>query len=685
MYYLNVPQFFGEYDKLQKPIYHYTKEVVYNVNDFPYEKFIDLPTCKTKKKIEYLNVSSAFDIETTTIKCEKPFGFMYQWQFCLKDTVVFGRTWQEFLLLIKFLREKLNLSENRILVIYVHNLAYEFQFMKDFLQINSMFAKDKRKPMKLSIYGIEFRCSYFLSNMSLGKLCENSELCTYYKLSDTYDYKKLRTYKTELTELEKGYCYNDVRGLCQCIDTYLQDDNIATIPLTSTGFVRREYRKAMNTPKNRELFLYTSLDAHLYDLCKRAFRGGNTHANRKYANKILSNVYSCDLQSSYPSWINLLDEYPMRKFTKVTIKKLEEYYKYNKDYCMILVVEYYNITCNFNVAMPYIDIAHCEERSNIINDNGRVLSADFVKIPMTNIDFDIINETYTFEDCAILECYISKKGKLPKELRSKMMDFYKAKTQLKGIDDKVYEYMKSKNKLNATFGMCVTAIDHSTITYDADTMLWDSIVPDLQKALDTFYNGRNNFLAYQWGVFITANARRKLQNMLNVVGMDAIYCDTDSIKFINEKHLKEFEEVNKQVKLLDENNDIPAYCDRDNERYYLGIWEYEGMYQRFKTLGAKKYCFEKINKKGKLEFEVTVSGMNKKKGAKAVGNIENFIIGKTYKDVGRTVSYYNDEKPHKITIGDDTFLTASNIGIVDTTYTVGVTNEYWNLIFENNG
>ena len=72
--------------------------------------------------------------------------------------------------------------------------------------------------------------------------------------------------------------------------------------------------------------------------------------------------------------------------------------------------------------------------------------------------------------------------------------------------------------------------------------------------------------------------------------------------------------------------------------------------------------------------------MNKKKGSRVVGNVEHFNIGTTYEDVGRTVSWYNDEKPHYITVNGDRFLTASNIGILDATYTLGVTKEYWELI-----
>lgn len=669
------------------------EEVVYNIDDFPYNKLLDLPVCK-KKKLSYYNISASFDIETTSIEPPKvadkyifdPYGFMYQWQFCICDRVVFGRTWEEFQIFLDRIRIQMNLHDDMKLVVYIHNLAFEFQFMKEFIKIDNMFSKDKRKPMKINSQGIEFRCSYFLSNMSLAKFCENSELCYHYKMLDEYDYRQIRTPRTVLTETEEAYCYNDVRGLCECIDTLLENDTIATLPLTNTGYVRREYRTHMNTKPNRINFVKTALNEHEYTMLRRAFRGGNTHANRFLANMILKDVYSFDISSSYPTCIEI-DDFPMGKFTRVKLNNQTKLDYYCANFCVVLDITMFNVKLNYDSVIPYIDIAHCVEKSNIVNDNGRVLQADCIRLTITNIDLEIIRSMYTFDGFTCNDAIYATKGKLPKELRNKLMDFYVAKTQLKDVEGKEYEYMKSKNRLNSTFGMMVTDVAHSEIFYDSNSMEWEEVKPDLDASLESFYKSRNNFLSYQWGVFVTANARKRLQIMIDKVGRDLVYIDTDSIKFQNSIHIKEFEDMNKQLIQQAETNDIPAFVDRtdDNKtnRFYLGTWDNDGNYLRFKTLGAKKYCFEK-EKKGKQKFEITVSGMSKKKGAEAVATIENFAIGRTYHDIGRTTSWYNDEPIKELTINGDTFTTASNIGILETTYTLGVTNEYWALIGANN-
>ena len=105
------------------------------------------------------------------------------------------------------------------------------------------------------------------------------------------------------------------------------------------------------------------------------------------------------------------------------------------------------------------------------------------------------------------------------------------------------------------------------------------------------------------------------------------------------------------------------------------MWDDDGFYKKFKTVGSKKYCY--VDKNNKLH--ITVAGMSKQKGAERVGTIDNFNIGKEFVDVGRTVSWYNDNDIHEITVDNCTFTTASNIGVIETTYTLGVTDQYFEV------
>lgn len=675
--------------------------VVYNVKDVPI-KDIEEPYYLDKiKNVEYSNIVATFDIETTTIIPENsedsPYGFMYHWQFCLNGVVVFGRYWHEFRYFLYKLENYYRLSANRRIVVYVHFLSFEFQFFNQIVPIDEIFATDKRKVLTCRSGGIEFRCSYRLSNKSLEKFCEDTPECVHRKLTPKlleklkkkypeyknytenelqFDYKKIRTPMTILTRLEKSYCYNDVYGLYECVKSLLKDDTIKSIPLTSTGYVRREVRKNCQEWNYRKNFMRLSLNSDMYKLLKDMFRGGNCHANSFFTNKIVDNVKSKDKQSSYIASI-MYGYYPMDKLTKVNVENAGSFNKYLKRYCCMFRCKFVNIRCKRFTPVPYIDLGHCLKYSNITLENGRVVDADMVTIALTEIDWNIIYDTYKFDSFEITDMYVSKRGKIPKEIRSVMMDYYYKKTTLKGIVEQLYFYIKAKNNLNAFYGMMVTAIAHILWSYLVDTADWESEEEDVKEALERFFSSRSNFLAYQWGIYVTADSRKELQYGIDIVGNDIVYVDTDAVKYINgEKYEKEFNRLNNRLIRMAHENDLPGYVEFNGDKYYLGFWEDEKTALRFKTLGAKKYCGE-YEEDGKKELKITVSGMNKEKGARAVGTIENFKIGKTYKDVGRTVSYYNDEKKHFIDVNGEHFLSAGNIGVVDTTYTLGVTNEYW--------
>ena len=91
----------------------------------------ELPIVRDSKNIEYYNVPAAFDIETSSFyQDENKHACMYVWQFGILNWVTYGRTWEEFIELLSTVIYVLRLSENRKLIVYVHNLAYEFQFMR---------------------------------------------------------------------------------------------------------------------------------------------------------------------------------------------------------------------------------------------------------------------------------------------------------------------------------------------------------------------------------------------------------------------------------------------------------------------------------------------------------------------------------------------------------------------------
>lgn len=658
----------------------YHEEYSYSLDEF---KKIEIPLINIKKcKKHYVNYVATFDIETSKIEKgnDEYEGFLYHWQFCINGIVIFGRDWLEFAKLIYYLKEELLLSNDRKLVVYVHNLSYEFHFLYNLFYVSDVFCIDKRKVLKCILDDfIELRCSYYLSNMNLSKFIENTPNAQHIKALGDLAYSKLYLPSTQLSSKEYGYCYNDVYGLFECIRERLKEFNLNQIPLTSTGYVRRECRKNMNKNlNNRKIFEKLALNQEVYDLLRDCFRGGNTASNRYHTNVILDNVSSYDMTSAYP-YVMLSEKYPMSKFIYYDLESFEELDYYNKRYCTIGYYYFSNIKLKNNIPIPYIPISKCltvVKDEDLIVYNGRLISSSGIKIALTNIDYEIIKNQYDFDydDLRVENFYFARKGFLPKELRETIIEYYELKTQLKGINDKEYEYMKSKNKLNSLYGMIVTNIQRKEILFDSEK---DEVFSYGEKGLlEDYYNSRNNFLSYQWGVFVTAYCRRNLQLALDGIGLDVVYCDTDSVKYLN-NHDEVFNKINYNMLKFCEENDILNYAQRDNKKYYLGVYDFEGTYQQFKTLGAKKYAFLKNDKYG-----ITVSGLSKIKGAKELekNGLEFFKNGSVFYDSGRTTVKFNNDKIHYLQIGNDKIINGSNVVILDTTYTLGISNTMLDII-----
>lgn len=663
--------------------YNSTKAIVkaYNQEDFPYYRIKKSnPLIQpTKCYIEHL---MTFDIETSTIeKTDGSFeGYMYHWQVCIDGFVCFGRTWKEFLTFLRKMNRALkNYNEQHKLICYIHNFSYEFQFLYSWIKLTNVFAIDKRKPLKAisKDFNIEFRCSYLLSNMNLKKFIENTPNAHYFKGSGDLDYKKVFTPKSILTMSELGYCYNDVMGLYEAIIYLLREDTLTTIPLTSTGYVRRECRNNMRkNKKNRKQFLDLKLDDKLYQLCKDSFRGGNTASNRYKTNFINYDVSSYDMSSAYP-YAMISGLYPITPFQEETITSLDMLDDYNNRYCTLAYYSFENVKLKKGIPFPYIPYSKCIEFIAPSYDtqfkgkeycyNGRILEAAFIKIAMTNYDYQIFMNQYDYdeENVRVEDFYYSHKGFLPKELINTVLEFFTLKSQLKGIDGKEYEYMKSKNKLNSLYGMIVTDIIRQENLFNYQ---WEK---GENSTLEEYYSKRNNFLTYQWGLFVTAICRTNLQKAIDKIGLDCVYIDTDSLKYCG-SHDEVFEHINQEMIDWCIQNDIINYVEVGNHKYFLGLFEKEKGYNEFVTLGAKKYAF---NQNGKIG--ITVAGLNKKSGAKELelkGGLSNFKIGTEFFDSGRKTVYYNDDKKHFLIVQGCKIENASNIALVDTTYTLGMTD-----------
>lgn len=648
---------------------------IYNNQDFPFE---DIPKTSTftKHDVGYKNYICTFDIESYTIDLKRgdkivPEGYMYIWQFCINGRVCMGRTWKEFLDFLCTLKKRCGVKDKYSrLVIYVHFLSYEFQFISRFFEWENVFAKDKRKVIRANtVDNIEFRCSWFLTNKSLDRFCKDEPECYFNKTDgDKFVYDKMRTPETFLSDEELYYCYCDVMGLYQALRGLMKVDNLATIPMTSTGYVRRYCRNAMvKNQNNRRLFEKTACNKRIYELIEMMKRGGNTHGNRFAIGQIVENVHNYDFSSSYP-FVLLTEKYPVSRFNKVRVSTYYELRKiFSLEKAMIIHLIITNVKLKEYTPVPYIPLDKCIRKGRVTKFNGRILEADYIEMVVNEVDFTIIESMYSFEKMAVMEMYIAEKDYIPEELAECIRHFFYNKSALKGVDD--YNYMKSKNLLNSIFGMCFTNPVHDIIEYDG---VWKEERGDINSELEKFYKSRNSFLPFQWGCWVTAYARHNLQKAIDKVGIKMIYTDTDSIKCVNVPE-NIFSDLNEEMRK--KAIERKAYAEVNGRLFLMGQLERENDYKRFCTWGAKKYAYE--DSEGGIH--ITIAGVDKKKGANELVSLENFKIGFEFRDGGGTSSWYNDDDIHYLEVDGCTIETGANVGIHNSTYKLGVTKEFFEL------
>ena len=329
-------------------------------------------------------------------------------------------------------------------------------------------------------------------------------------------------------------------------------------------------------------------------------------------------MQSMDFTSSYPATM-LMFEYPTGKGKKIEVKSMSHLKYLCDNFCLVFNVRFSNLVQKDSVCENYLSSHKCIIDGNRMLNNGRVVSADKISTTITNVDFEIISEYYDWSELEIGTCYRYRKARLPREFLLTVLSLYRDKTMLKDVPDELVEYQLKKGMLNSTYGMAVTNIIREQVNLNDD---WFVEQPDYDESIEKYNKSFTRFLYYPWGVFITAYARRNLFTAISALGNDYVYADTDSVKYLNpEKHQEYFEnynqniehEMQKVMEYLHVDSDSYAPCTIKGVRKPLGVWDFDGSYKRFKTLGAKRYLYEDAS-----GYHLTCAGLPKVSGMKEI-------------------------------------------------------------------
>lgn len=620
---------------------------------------------------------------------------MYIWMLGINDVVYYGRYWDELKLFL--LEIEKNVPERKI--IFVHNLAFEFQFLKSIFHFQEVTARKSHKVMTALMrdYNIMFKCSYLMSNCALKFLPDLFKLPVKKMVGDL-DYSLIRHNETELTEKELGYCEHDCLVVYHYIlfelSTY---ERVDKIPTTATGHVRRELMQLTLNDLGYKRIVRKSIntDPIVYNRLQSCFAGGYTHANWIYTDDIIKDVDSYDETSAYP-YVLVTHKFPSKEFRKGNIKRKEDMMKH---FAYILTVRFKNLKCKYY--NNFISNSKCNMIKGAKYDNGRIIEAEELEIVLTDVDFYFILDTYECE-YEILESWWSLYNYLPKKFIEFVLDKYVLKTKYKNVPEKELEYQKEKGKFNALYGMSVTNTIRDEVIYKDEMEEWfeEKLTnEDIEEKLQA--EKKKGFLSFSYGVWTTAWARDNLLRRLIELDPYVLYADTDSLKLKKGYNKEIFEKYNKSVedkirfvsKILHIPFDKFAPEDVYGKRHLLGIFEFEGKYKEFITQGAKKYAYkieEKNKDTGKIEekIKITVAGVPKK-GAKSLKSLnefrDNFVF--SFEETGKNLLFYvENQEPFilKDYKGKESIVKdKSGCSLIPTTYVLGKALDYAMLVNDN--
>lgn len=630
---------------------------------------------KKRSKITYCDTPMYLDIETSHNK-EHTKCWIVSIQVLFDDHYHLFRTPEELMNYFLELYDRMKLHPERKLLIYIHNASYDLSYLLPYIQLYLPY-KDERKGLyhnehKIISYsqgGLEFRCTYQLSGVSLEKWSDEMNV-EHKKQVGLYDYEALLYPDSELDENSLTYDKYDVLAMQESFEKQLEihNDTITSVPLTSTGYSRRMLHNSCekDTSYRNDYFLKNriDIDTMLYSL--NSYAGGYTHTNRYLKSQVVTAyeknedgykglITHRDFRSMYPSVIR---NYPLgwgESDVYYDIREHESYknvygHNINIDDILALYPGYSTISCikfygmklkDTSISMPFMQkskMFEIEKGSRLVCDNGRLLSmvsGSFITY-IDNHTLKIIREQYNVR-YKVIKVIRFRNMPLPKPIADVIDKLFSDKSNYKiehnrcrdeygEFDPRTieagFELMKAKKLLNSIYGCFAQNPLREEIDLDFEHYNEDGILEpktliksahtreEKEAILNEYYNRRSAFLHYPIGVLTTAISRALLYERIKMIGYDRIlYCDTDSIFYITN------DEIEKKMDQLNKEKEKNYITNINGERIYYDVFEKEPDLIAFKGLHSK--CYGYITERNELKLviagvpEKTLIGLDK--------------------------------------------------------------------------
>ena len=560
---------------------------------------------------------AAFDTETSTITMDgNQIAFMYVWQMAVENEAFYGRTWSEFKRCLQKMKNEMHLAVDYKLIVYVHNLKYDFGFYKKEVNLDGsdFVARSRRTVLKHIMDDcFEVRDSAVYTEEPLEHMGEEIGI----PKMKGYDYSRIRHALTPLTPEELEYCEHDVLILTKYFRLEAEKLNCSIYKLALTA--TQKIKRGINEEFARESRMYQNMimsrqlkdndhDNHVLDVLKHAFFGAFNYSSQLIRGITQDNVAGIDISACYGAQC-LLHPYPVGKFAPIELPESTDDLKNNPRYAgkaMLITFAAKDVSAKYaDIGFLPINIHNYWQRpASDINNvaSKRVLTAAKLEMTLTDVDFRLFLEFYSYSAIKFVSIMASEYGDMPpymirsiEKTHRKKLEIQKRNNELKKIRplklSEQLEYIHAKTGVSRIYGILVQDPIRDLYT-------WDSEINDIKKDGEQKNKSQFQPVLYQWGVWVVAWARYEiLRLLLKLSGtgkkfdeLKTLYSDTDSLYF-------KFSESD--IEIVKAYNDmINAKISKVAKKYRLMPEALTGIgtlkityYQQFKTTGIKQYCY----------------------------------------------------------------------------------------------
>lgn len=427
-----------------------------------------------------------------------------------------------------------------------------------------------------------------------------SQIAKAYDLEESkleIDYKAKRDLGHELTLEEREYIVADIVIVAKALHQ-LFSEGMEKLTMSSDALNDFKLRLAHQDEKSKEdvfRVFFPEITVEMDKFIRKAYKGGYTYTNPKFANQIHHQGLVYDVNSLYPSQ---MQQKPLPYGFPVPYTGL---YQSNENYPLFIQ----SLECEFHLKDGYLPTVQIKNNARFRQTEYLSESDGVVELTMTCVDLSIFLEHYHVKNVrwiggfmfkqhvGFFEEYINYWGEVKKNSTG-------GKRQL------------AKLMLNSLYGKFASSTDNL------------NKVPYLDE------KGVINFVVVQdedrkpvytpLACFVTAHARDVMIRSAQSCYDRFAYCDTDSLHILG--------------------YDIPT-IDIDPKR--LGAWKCEGVFNKAKYVRAKTYIEDfliidgkaietplDINKCNGTHMEVKCCGMPE--SSKVHVSYDNFKVGSVFPD-----------------------------------------------------